>query len=112
WRDGHFANPPGWPRRLGVKRFLQWFLAGRPPFERLPAPFVENDGAELRRNRTRLSITWIGHATVLVQAGGRSFLTDPNFAESLAPGPLFRRHAPPGVLLERLPRIDFAVISH
>jgi N-acyl-phosphatidylethanolamine-hydrolysing phospholipase D len=112
WRDGRFHNPPAWPQRKGVREFLRWFLAGRPPFDGFEPPFVRNDGAALRRQRERTSLTWIGHATVLVQSRGCAFLTDPNFAERLGPNPLFRRHAPPGVALDQLPPIDFALISH
>jgi L-ascorbate metabolism protein UlaG (beta-lactamase superfamily) len=70
---------------------------------------MPNDGAALRANVDRTSITWIGHATVLVQAGGLSFLTDPVFSDYVG---VFERKAPPGVALEHLPPIDFVVISH
>ena len=60
------------------------------------------------------AITWIGHATMLVQAGGLSMLTDPVFSERASPvqfvGPL--RAQPPGVALQDLPPIDVVLISH
>jgi N-acyl-phosphatidylethanolamine-hydrolysing phospholipase D len=60
------------------------------------------------------SITWIGHATMLVQAGGLNILTDPVFSDRASPvqfaGP--RRAQPPGVALPDLPPIDVVVLSH
>lgn len=60
------------------------------------------------------SITWVGHATMLVQASGLNVLTDPVFSERVSPvqfiGP--RRAQPPGVALADLPAIDVVVISH
>ena len=63
---------------------------------------------------TDMVATWIGHATVLVQAGGVNVLTDPIFSERASPfsfaGP--KRVRAPGVRLADLPRIDLVVISH
>ena len=77
-------------------------------------PLAENDPAFLRSNRERTTLTWIGHATVFLQLGGKNILTDPHFSERASPfqwiGP--RRIVPPGVALEELPAIDIVVISH
>jgi hypothetical protein len=52
--------------------------------------------------------TWIGHSTVLVQAGGLNILTDPIWSERASPfqwiGP--QRARAPGIRFEDLPRID------
>ncbi len=60
------------------------------------------------------TVTWIGHATALVQAGGLQVLTDPVFGERASPvswaGP--KRKTPPGVAMDDLPPIDVVVISH
>ncbi|MDB5966267.1 MAG: fold metallo-hydrolase [Polaromonas sp.] len=59
-------------------------------------------------------ITWVGHATMLVQAGGLNVLTDPVFSERASPfqfiGP--QRAQPPGIALADLPPIDVVLISH
>ncbi len=60
-------------------------------------------------------ITWIGHSTFLVQMDGINFLTDPIF--SMKAGPFgnkigSKRYVPPPFEIERLPKIDFVVISH
>jgi L-ascorbate metabolism protein UlaG (beta-lactamase superfamily) len=55
------------------------------------------------------TITWIGHATFLIQIGGVNILTDPIFGDSTI---FFPRILPPGIELETLPKIDFVIISH
>ncbi len=59
-------------------------------------------------------LTWIGHATVLVQYQGINVLTDPIFSERASPfsfmGP--KRATPPSLSIDQLPPIDFVVISH
>jgi len=110
WSAGHFHNPEGWPSKMSAANAIKWRLAPHDPPPRCPPPAKANDGAELRANCQLPSLTWIGHATVLVQAGGANVLTDPNFADDT--GGLFRRLAPPGVALKNLPPIDVVVISH
>jgi N-acyl-phosphatidylethanolamine-hydrolysing phospholipase D len=60
------------------------------------------------------SITWVGHATVLLRVGGLSVLTDPHFSERASPlgfaGP--KRVVPPVPSLDELPHIDAVVHSH
>jgi N-acyl-phosphatidylethanolamine-hydrolysing phospholipase D len=72
---------------------------------------VEFDAAALARDP---SVTWIGHATVLVRMEGAAFLTDPIFSPRASPlrfaGP--PRLVPPGVPLRALPPLDFALLSH
>jgi N-acyl-phosphatidylethanolamine-hydrolysing phospholipase D len=59
-------------------------------------------------------LTWIGHASFLVRMDGVTFLTDPMFSRRASPlsfaGP--RRLVPPGVAMDALPRVDFALVSH
>jgi N-acyl-phosphatidylethanolamine-hydrolysing phospholipase D len=77
---------------------------------------IPNDGAFLRENarHSKPTVTWIGHATLLVQMEHVSFLTDPIWSDSPSPisfaGP--RRFVAPGVALSDLPPIDFVVVSH
>ena len=60
------------------------------------------------------AITWVGHATMLVQAGGLNVLTDPIFSERASPVQLVgpQRAQPPGLSLAQLPPIDVVLISH
>jgi L-ascorbate metabolism protein UlaG (beta-lactamase superfamily) len=55
-------------------------------------------------------LTWIGHASWLVQLDGLSLLLDPVFADRLVGG--YVRNVPLGVLPEQLPRIDAVLVSH
>jgi len=80
-----------------------------------PRPLVfANDGAELRANGHEPTVTWVGHATLLIQIDGVNVLTDPHFGERTSPlsfaGP--RRLVPPGIAFDDLPPIDAVVISH
>jgi len=54
-------------------------------------------------------ITWIGHASFLIQVGGFNILVDPIFGDLLY---VYKRMLPPGIPLEKLPPIDFILISH
>jgi L-ascorbate metabolism protein UlaG (beta-lactamase superfamily) len=61
-----------------------------------------------------LRITWLGHATLLIEVDGARFLTDPVWAKRASPfsfmGPA-RFHEPP-VAIEALPALDGVIISH
>jgi L-ascorbate metabolism protein UlaG (beta-lactamase superfamily) len=55
-------------------------------------------------------VTYIGHATLLIEIGGRTFLTDPNFDSSL--GKFLPRVSEPGIPLNGLPEIDAVFVTH
>jgi len=112
--DGRkFHNLEG-PERRGFLDFLRWRLTGKrgqwnrwthsqpgaPPPRRV-------DGDKLR-------ITFINHATVLVQTGGLNILTDPIWSDRASPftwaGP--KRHRYPGLRFGDLPPIDVVLLSH
>jgi L-ascorbate metabolism protein UlaG (beta-lactamase superfamily) len=59
-------------------------------------------------------VTWIGHATVLVQTQGLNILTDPIWSDVASPFPPIgpRRVRAPGVRFDDLPKIDLVLISH
>jgi N-acyl-phosphatidylethanolamine-hydrolysing phospholipase D len=57
----------------------------------------------------RLKAAWIGHATVLIQIGNKTVITDPNFNRRLANR---HRQIPPGIPFEDLPPIDAVLLSH
>lgn len=121
-RGGRFRDPwtdlPPEPSGPDVLRW-SWerFRSDLPPDpdpDRLPRsdpdlahPRVPADSAELR-------ITWIGHASFLLQLPGVNILTDPVFSDRASPvqwaGP--RRLTPPGLRLEDLPPVDAVVLSH
>ena len=91
-------------RVLGSSERAQW-PAHVPVAPAVPPRRVE--GGEML-------VTWIGHATVLVQTQGLNILTDPIWSERASPfsfaGP--KRVRAPGVRFEDLPKIDLVLISH
>lgn len=110
-----FRNLHDGPRLPGFGQFLQWTVVDsvtgkrqRAP-RRASVPVVKNDGARLRDERGLVGVTWIGHATFLVQMGGLRILTDPIFAPRLATA---TRNVAPGVAPEDLPEIDVVLVSH
>ncbi|MBI3587250.1 MAG: MBL fold metallo-hydrolase [Ignavibacteriales bacterium] len=56
------------------------------------------------------SITYIGHATVLIHLDSLSIMTDPMFNDYL--GYFAKRYIKPGISFENLPPIDVILISH
>jgi L-ascorbate metabolism protein UlaG (beta-lactamase superfamily) len=55
-------------------------------------------------------LTWLGHASWLVQMDGRSFLIDPILSPHIFP--FIRRNVPAPIQAEQLPRIDAVLITH
>ncbi len=111
----------------------QWESQGLPKPAKQPTPVVAADLGLITGNKklanfdpnlsaaaqnstapAQPTITWIGHATTLVQANGLNVLTDPIFSERASPVQLFgpKRTQPPGIALNDLPPIDAVLISH
>ncbi|MFL5562300.1 MAG: MBL fold metallo-hydrolase [Gemmatimonadaceae bacterium] len=57
-----------------------------------------------------MRITYIGHATLLLELGGVRILTDPNFDPAL--GRFLPRVSAPGIALGALPALDAILLSH
>ena len=57
-----------------------------------------------------MHITYIGHATLLIEIAGARLLTDPNFEGTL--GGFLPRVSPPGIPLADLPRLDAVLLTH
>lgn len=101
-------------RSRGFGDFLKWRFtreqgAWGPPVD---GPIGEPPPERVRRGEMR--VTFVNHATVLIQMDGLNFLTDPIWSERCSPlswaGP--RRFRPPGIRFEDLPPIDAVFISH
>ena len=120
--DGFRNNyAPVVDKDLGAVLRWRWEAArdGLPRAPAQPTPVQAPDLTGIHANavaglRMRPAITWIGHATTLVQAGGLNVLTDPVFSERASPVQLIgpQRAQPPGVALDELPAIDVVLISH
>lgn len=109
--DPGLARPSAWTRWSFLTRRLWQGMTAPRTFD---PPRIANDGAMLRAALANPSITWVGHATLLVQIHSLNILTDPQWSERASPlsccGP--KRFTPPGVAFEELPKIDVVVISH
>jgi L-ascorbate metabolism protein UlaG (beta-lactamase superfamily) len=57
-----------------------------------------------------VKVTYIGHATLLIEMGAVRLLTDPNFDRKL--GGFLPRVSEPGVRLEQLPKLDALLLTH
>ena len=94
--------------------FLKWQLTARRGSWRdwIDAPAGPPPPARVSDGRLR--VTFINHATTLIQMDGLNILTDPIWSERCSPvswaGP--KRHRAPGIRFEDLPPIDVVLISH
>jgi N-acyl-phosphatidylethanolamine-hydrolysing phospholipase D len=117
---GGFRNP--WVSQAvpGFGGLLKWMLVHRTtrprPKDPDPSVFtrVRSAFATPRATASHLSVTWVGHASLLIQLGGRNILTDPMWSERASPvqfaGP--RRWVPPAVAFDALPPLDIVLQSH
>lgn len=110
--DGtRFFNPGQPVTDRSLSEGLRWKLAERPA--RWPAS-VPVDQARPTPAPDRLTVTMVGHATLLVQAGGVNILTDPVWSDRASPlsfaGP--KRVTAPGIAFEHLPPIHAVLLSH
>jgi len=59
-------------------------------------------------------VTFVNHATFLIQIGDLNILTDPIWSDRTSPVPFAgpKRYVPPGISMDDLPAIDAVIISH
>ncbi len=86
------------------------FTPNAPDDHRLP----ESEAIHLLNSTEGDKITWLGHASFLINVSDKTILTDPFLSEFASPvswaGP--RRFVDPGISLDNLPPIDIIVVSH
>ena len=102
--------------------FFRWQVErlskGLPKPPQTATPTVVSDTAFIQRNALpaamQPAMTWVGHATMLVQTNGLNVLTDPVFSDRASPVQSFgpKRVQPPGLSIDQLPPIDVVLISH
>ncbi|MGN6375934.1 MAG: MBL fold metallo-hydrolase [Sphingomonas sp.] len=105
------SGPPGGQSRGG---FLWRYLTNRDKRPAWPERVaVDQSVPPAHVEGTAMTVTWVGHATVLVQTEGLNILTDPVWSENAGPfglGP--KRVAEPGIAFDKLPKIDVVLLSH
>jgi N-acyl-phosphatidylethanolamine-hydrolysing phospholipase D len=116
-----FKNPyPGY-KEQGLKELMKWLVWDRlikneksSEADSVVFELAKNDPAWLQKNKSEFSITWVGHASLLIQIEGLNILTDPVWSNTVSPvsfiGP--PRLTQPGIALDSLPQIDVVIISH
>ncbi len=76
-----------------------------------PAPMhVHVPTAAFTGDDDAITVSWVGHATVLIGIDGHWFLTDPVFSARLAG--VLRRHVAPAMAPAEMPPLDAILISH
>eukprot|EP00475_Leptophrys_vorax_P032753 TRINITY_DN5094_c0_g1_i3.p1 TRINITY_DN5094_c0_g1~~TRINITY_DN5094_c0_g1_i3.p1 ORF type:complete len:460 (-),score=118.82 TRINITY_DN5094_c0_g1_i3:817-2196(-) len=124
-KDHHLPNKQGFTnpwdsfiRKRASLSFIKWMVCDAPkvPLDEpnLP-PMSKPDWDAIRNpNKSKIQVTWIGHASFLIQMDGLNILTDPVFSQRCSPSQLIgpKRIRPVPFPEEQLPEIDLVVISH
>jgi L-ascorbate metabolism protein UlaG (beta-lactamase superfamily) len=84
--------------------------AGACAAPREPAMHVQVPSAAFTGDPDAITVSWIGHATLLVGIRGHWFLTDPMFSERIAG--VVPRQIEPAIAPAELPPLDAILISH
>lgn len=112
--DGQRFYNPWQPRRSRRFGLWRWLLRPRGPGWPKHEPSQESPVAIPPMRSQAPHITWLGHASVLVQIAGINLISDPIRARWAGPLPGLgvRRHRPPTLDWSDLPPIDVVLVSH
>ncbi|GAA0006030.1 hypothetical protein BRDID11002_60340 [Bradyrhizobium diazoefficiens] len=111
----HFFDPDGAPPKP-LREVLRWQFSGKRQRAAWPdwAPSPHADTPPERVDGGKARLSFVGHASWLIQAGGLNILVDPVWSSRVSPvgfaGP--KRHNDPGIAFEKLPKIDVVLVSH
>ncbi|XP_041058855.1 N-acyl-phosphatidylethanolamine-hydrolyzing phospholipase D isoform X5 [Carcharodon carcharias] len=125
-KDGRFVNPwPTWSD-LAFTNVLKFAVMEKDHTniprskaeldEALPIiePYFVKNPELVGSMGNGIRVTWLGHASLLVEMEGLTFLTDPIFSQRASPVQFFgpKRFRNPPCTVAQLPKIDAVVISH
>jgi L-ascorbate metabolism protein UlaG (beta-lactamase superfamily) len=101
-------------RKVGLKPKKGWHKRNFLTEILIPSLFTRRKGEHARPifpklKKDEVAITWIGHASFLVQVGKMNILIDPNWAKWLK---VVKRVKMPGLRIHDLPEIDLVLITH
>ncbi len=108
-----FFNPTH-PKGHTLGDLFRFFVSYRP--KRWPKEVKNDISLDLHSNLSdnEVAITFVNHATLLIQVNGANILTDPVWSERASPvsfaGP--KRARKPAIKIDELPKIDFVLVSH
>jgi L-ascorbate metabolism protein UlaG (beta-lactamase superfamily) len=111
--DGRFLNPFGFDRSGRLLKVLSWKLFHRNRFEsdlqqQAVVP-VSIDWEQLRRPEEELSITYLKHASLMIQDAGSRILVDPVFS---SPFWFIRDYTPLDFDPSQLPPPELVLLTH
>ncbi len=100
--------------KVGLKPAKGWHKRNFLTEVLIPSLFTRRLGAHLEGllpelTGDQIGITWIGHASFLIQTRGYNILIDPNWAKWLK---VIKRVKNPGMRLHDLPAIDLVLVTH
>ena len=112
--DGtRFFDPHGSPPK-SLATLLRWYSARQKAEWPAWAPSPYSDRPPARVEGPDWRISYVGHATMLLQTAGLNILIDPVWSNRVSPlsfvGPT--RVNDPGIAFDALPPIDVALVSH
>ena len=114
--DGlQFYDPDGVPPK-SLAGLLRWQFGSDRQRQAWPewAPSPHADTPPPRVDGDKVRLSFVGHASWLIQTAGLNILIDPVWSARVSPvswaGP--KRHNDPGIAFDALPSIDIALVSH
>jgi L-ascorbate metabolism protein UlaG (beta-lactamase superfamily) len=114
--DGtQFFDPDGVPPK-SLGEVLRWQLGSGRERAVWPdhVPNAHDDTPPPRVTGYKVRLSFVGHASWLIQTAGLNILIDPVWSERASPlsfaGP--KRHNAPGIAFDALPHIDVVLVSH
>ena len=111
--DGQYFHNIQPFQEQAVQDVIAWqFARGRGEWRRVDSPPAAPPPRRVSGRAVR--VTFINHATVLIQMDSLNILTDPVYSERVGPEPWLgqRRFRAPGIRFEDLPPIDIVLLSH
>lgn len=111
---GHGHHRPHAAKKVGLKPKKGWTRRNFLTQVLIPSLFTPRSGGNANAifpelGETDIGVTWIGHASFLIQAPGLNLLIDPNWAKWLK---VIKRIKHPGIHLHDLPSIDLVLVTH
>lgn len=114
--DGRIFNNPDEAGTHHYWEVFKWWLSGndKGAWDKVKSPPPTSSFPDNHENPWEFRITFVNHATYLLQIDGQNILTDPIWSDRASPyqwiGP--KRMRTPGIAFEDLPPIDLVLISH
>ncbi len=112
--NGHGASAKS-ATRVGLRPGSDWHKRNFLTSVLIPSLFTKRAGERgvtppfPKIGRGQVCITWIGHASFLIQTEDFNILIDPNWSKWLK---VIKRLKQPGFEIHHLPEIDFVLVTH